>query len=430
MGFARQPFLALICGCLLCPSIYAQQYGHDEREQVQRMLSDVSADIKKYYYDPKLHGVDWDAKVIQARENIEKADSMNSGVAEIAAVLDSLNDSHTRFSPPARKESHDYGFEVRMIGSRCLVLYVRPDSDVAKKGLKTGDEVLSVNGHPTNRKTIWKIRYIYGALRTYPALQLAIADGAGGRKSIEAVGTFEPSAELRYHLMFEGINHWVRDWTAEEEVLKVRYFDKDDLLVMRLPAFEFPPSEADDAIAKMRKHKAVVVDLRGNPGGYTKTVTSLLGGIFPEDVKICDRVTREGSKQVSAPGRKDKAYTGKLIVLVDSDSASASELFARVVQLEKRGTVMGDHSSGMLMEAGLFPHQGYGAEISIANLIMKDGASVEHVGVEPDVIVLPSPDDLAQERDPVLSKAADMLGVSLTPELAGKAFPHPRFKAQ
>jgi C-terminal processing protease CtpA/Prc len=117
-------------------------------------------------------------------------------------------------------------------------------------------------------------------------------------------------------------------------------------------------------------------------------------------------------------------------VLIDSDSASASEVFSRVVQLEKRGTVMGDHSSGMLMEAQFFGHEGYGAEISTANLIMKDGASVEHVGVEPDEVLLPSPEDLVLGRDPVLSKAANMLGVPLTPEQAGTAFPHPRFKAQ
>jgi C-terminal processing protease CtpA/Prc len=91
---------------------------------------------------------------------------------------------------------------------------------------------------------------------------------------------------------------------------------------------------------------------------------------------------------------------------------------------------MGDHSSGMLMQAQFFPHEGYGAEISTANLIMKDGFSVEHVGVEPDEIVLPSPQDLVLGSDPVLSKAANMMGVSLTAEQAGTAFPHPRFKAQ
>jgi len=160
------------------------------------------------------------------------------------------------------------------------------------------------------------------------------------------------------------------------------------------------------------------------------TVNRMLGGVFSDNVKIFDEVTRDRSKAVSATGQKNNAYAGRLIVLIDSDSASASEVFSRVVQLEKRGSVMGDHSSGRLMEAQFFEHEGYGAEISTANLIMKDGASVEHVGVEPDEVLLPSPEDLVLGRDPVLSKAADMLGVPLTPEQAGTAFPHPRFKAQ
>ena len=53
------------------------------------MLREVAADVRKNYYDPKLHGVEWDAKVQQARLNIEKADSMDSAVSGIAALLDS-----------------------------------------------------------------------------------------------------------------------------------------------------------------------------------------------------------------------------------------------------------------------------------------------------------------------------------------------------
>jgi len=123
-------------------------------------------------------------------------------------------------------------------------------------------------------------------------------------------------------------------------------------------------------------------------------------------------------------------FDGKLVVLIDSGSASASELLARVVQLEKRGTVMGDRSSGSVMEAKLFFYgagvsgdYGYGFEVTQFDLIMSDGKSLEHTGVTPDQLILPSPEDLAAERDPVLAKAVESLGGKITPEAAGKLFP-------
>jgi hypothetical protein len=79
------------------------------------MLRSVAADVQKNYYDPKLHGLDWDAKVQQAKENIAKADTMDSAMAEVAALLDSLNDSHTSFVPPPRNYVHKYGFRLRNI---------------------------------------------------------------------------------------------------------------------------------------------------------------------------------------------------------------------------------------------------------------------------------------------------------------------------
>ena len=155
----------------------------------------------------------------------------------------------------------------------------------------------------------------------------------------------------------------------------------------------------------------------------------MLGNLFPENVVVADEKRRKESKRMIAKSRGKDLFKGHLVVLVDSGSASASEVFSKVVQLEKRGTVMGDRSAGAVMESRFFDHSLgadivvlFGASITIADLIMKDGKSLEHIGVQPDKFLLPSALDLANHRDPVLSQAAASLGFEISPEVAGQIF--------
>lgn len=183
-------------------------------------------------------------------------------------------------------------------------------------------------------------------------------------------------------------------------------------------------------IGKARKHKALILDLRSNPGGALDSLKYLLGVLFENDITIGERVRREDRKPMIAKSHHNP-FVGKMAVLVDSSSASASELFARVVQIEKRGLVIGDHSSGSVMESERYRYETglgvvavFGASITDADLIMTDGKSLEHAGVTPDETVLPSAEDMASERDPVIARAAETLGFKVTPEEAGKFFPY------
>ncbi|HEY4426549.1 MAG TPA: S41 family peptidase [Pyrinomonadaceae bacterium] len=139
---------------------------------------------------------------------------------------------------------------------------------------------------------------------------------------------------------------------------------------------------------------------------------------------------RKESKSMVAKTRGDDGFKGRLFVLVDSNSGSASELLARVVQLEKRGTVLGDLTAGKVMRSRLYPHQVgldvvvfYGVSVTDADLIMSDGKSLEGLGVSPDQVLLPTAEDIRLQKDSVLSRAVAMAGGTLDPAEAGKLFP-------
>jgi len=395
------------------------------------MLEEVARDVQKHYYDQTFHGVDWNAKVREAKEKILSETSLNMSLAHIAAALDTLNDSHTFFLPPPRPFRLDYGFRTVMVGDRCFIERVRPETDAEAKGLKSGDEVLTINGlHPT-RETLWKMDYTLQVLRPQPGLQLILRRPDGEERQVGVAA--KARVTQRVTDLTGGNDIWdvVRDMENEEHLMRARSIELGaELMILKLPEFMFDQPDIDRMMAKARKHQALILDLRGNPGGAIDTLKFLVGGIFEKDVKIADRVGRKEMKPEVAKSRGGNAFTGKLIVLVDSKSASAAELFARIVQLERRGLVVGDRSSGSVMEAKHYDHHvgtdtivPYGVSITESDLIMSDGKSLEHSGVTPDEMVLPTGKDMANGRDPALSRAAGMLGVRLTPEDAGKLFP-------
>jgi carboxyl-terminal processing protease len=415
------------CTAMLAGLIQSQEISKLDRGRAQDMLQVVASDIRKHYYDPKFHGVDWDARVAKAKEEIDKATSMDMAISYIAAAMDSLHDSHTIFYPPGRLHSYDFGWRYQMIGDRCYVTQVRPNSDADAKKVRPGDEILTVNGFLPDRNSLWKMQYVFLTLRPQSSLKLLLQPPPNGHSREVQIVAREQLRQRPTDLSYSP----EREWEDEAHFMRARALELgDQLMILKMPYFAFSNAEVAGMIGRARKHQALILDLRGNPGGSVETLKDLVGALFEKDVKISDRVMRKETKPFEAKPQHN-IFTGKLIVLLDSQSASASELLARLVQIEKRGVILGDRSSGSVMESKYYSNQMggnlvlfYGESISDADMIMSDGKSLEHVGVVPDEVILPTATDLAGGRDKVMARAAELAGVKLTAEAAGKLFPY------
>lgn len=266
------------------PAARSQRMSKDDRASVLVMLENVSKDIRKYYYDPQLHGVDWEAEVAAAKSKIKNATSSSVALTQIAAVLNTLNDSHTFFIPPQRTTRHDYGFRMAMIGDRCYVAQVRPGSDAEAKGVKPGDEIVVIERLLPSRELLPKLDYQLNALSPQSAVRFGLRDPNGrGRVIIVAAKIVELDQVRNLATQSGGVDHqnMIRDLEYKRYLARIRTASLgDELLCAKIPSLSYLEQEVNGLVDRARKHQALIIDLRGNPGGAIETLRYLLGGIF------------------------------------------------------------------------------------------------------------------------------------------------------
>ena len=425
--FAFAVLLAVAAGDSL--PVSSQQLNGFERERGRMMLKIVKDDVKEHYYDPTFHGLNLDERFKAADEKIKQATSNSQVFAIIAQTLLELNDSHTFFLPPPRGFRVEYGWRMQLIGDACYVTVVKPGSDAETKGLKPGDIIHAVDGYKPARENIWVLNYLFRALSPRSAQQLLVQSPGGQPRQLEIVSKVHQGQKLLDLTNSLQRHQYFVELQLDDHLMRHRFQEVgDELLIWKMPQFDMSEKELEGIMGRVKKYKALVLDMRGNSGGYVDTMRHMVGYFLGKEVKIGDVKGRNETKPLMS--KKAGGYEGKLIVLVDSDSASAAEMFARVMQLEKRATVIGDRTSGSVMvsrpyrrEMGTDSVVFYGASITEADVIMSDGKSLEHTGMTPDELLLPTGEDLAARRDPVIARAAALAGVTVEPEKAGAFFP-------
>lgn len=154
----------------------------------------------------------------------------------------------------------------------------------------------------------------------------------------------------------------------------------------------------------------LVLDLRGNPGGYLTTAVEVASQFLKDGLVLRERF-QDGSEDTYEALPGGLATEIPLVVLINKGSASASEIVAGAIQDHQRGQIVGETSYGKGSVQKPYTLDGENGEIriTIAKWYTPEGRSIHKLGVTPDIEVELTKEDRAAERDPQLDKAVELL---------------------
>jgi C-terminal peptidase prc len=388
---------------------YVEADDKHERGRMEDIMDVVAKDIEKHFYDPTLKGVDWKTITERARQRIRQASSLGDMLAAIASVPYQLNDSHTVFIPPSRSAKVDYGFEAEPFAMDILVYKLKKDGPAVKAGLQLGDKIIALDGFAAKRENFFEMIRYFEFLNPATEMTLQVVRGNDPPRTITIPAKVEQRGKgflMDYNAMRQMID-------AQEPVYKHQDYE-GNIGYMKLRIFMLSPHDVDSMVSKVKDSSAVIIDLRGNGGGAIETLTSLAGSFTDQSYEMAKRVGRDETEAVKVKAETPR-ITAPVFVMVDCESASASEMFARDLQARKRAVVIGDNSSGRVNLAQVFPEKvgaydmvAFGTEIAVAKVVMEDGEELENRGVKPNEFCIPTAQDLHQEKDPCLDRVLEL----------------------
>lgn len=366
-----------------------------ERAAMNRQVFDrVWTEVRGQYYDPRLHGVDWNAARRTYRPQALAATDDRHLYRVLDQMLDLLDDDHAGAAPPAVARRQDSLRERRA----ALGLSLRPDG--------TGD----------------------------------------GGYVIEQVRAGSPAADAGVDIGWRLAVVDASGWTPEQDVIEGRpvtlaFFDADGAprpMVLTPRVMEpLPPFVADrsrpgvvvlrvegfeaglgrwmgEQLADLPPDTDVVIDLRSNPGGRLLEADAVLSCFLPRDRPWAIRTPRSGRritlKTAGGCGELAEPVPNPVAVLVDGQSRSAAELTPAALQEARRAVVVGERTAGavLISQETRLPDGGR-LTLSRADFVTSGGVRLEKNGVTPDIVVARSRDDRGRGRDPALEAALTAL---------------------
>ena len=257
-------------------------------------------------------------------------------------------------------------------------------------GLLPGDVITGWNGSPVSDM---ELSELVSKIKTDPDEHLTL--------SIERDGE-----ELEVELTRRA----VKIPTVEYEMLE------DQIGYIRLLEFdEVTAQQFEDAMSDLESQgmEKLIIDVRNNPGGVLQTVCDMLDQLLPEGMIVYTE--DKNGKRTEYTSDEEHQFTKPLAVLVNGNSASASEIFAGAVQDYGIGTIVGTTTFGKgIVQKIFYLSDGTGLKLTVAKYYTPKGHDIHKKGIRPDVEVeldevLQNQSSISHEEDNQLQKAISVL---------------------
>ena len=316
----------------------------------------------------------------------------------IRGLTEALDDPNTVFLSPedSEKFSEDIqgsfggiGAEIDVRDGQLIVVAPLKNTPAERAGLKSGDQILEIDGRPTEELTVDEaVKLIRGELGTTVTL---------------TIGREEWNEPNEISIVRENIQIPTVEWEMKE----------GNIIYLKLYSFTAnAPQAFYQAVLQglQARGKGMVLDLRNNPGGYLDVSVNLAGWFLDRgDVVVIERFSSGEEKVFRARGNEALANF-PVVVLVNEGSASASEILAGSLRINRDTELVGEKSFGKGTVQELEElSDGSTLKVTIANWLLADGTLIEGNGLEPDYPIPLTGEDTQSGRDPQLERAIELV---------------------
>jgi carboxyl-terminal processing protease len=386
--------------------------------------------VRDSHFDKTFNGVDWSAVGSELRPKAAAARTVGELRAVVRDMLGRLGQSHFTVLPATADSAADLprdlsgtpGFDVRLVGKEVIVTEVEAGGSGAAAGVRRGWKLRSIDGAdiaaligslPDTLEPrlllveAWRIVHLRlrGPSGSRAAVSLEDGSGAVVQLSVERrQESGQPVTVGNLPTMFVRVRSHKVETPAGRQAGVIAF---NVWMTAVDPLFQ-------KAVDEFRQSDGIVIDLRGNPGGFAGMLMGISGHFIDERKALGVMKTRDNTglrftvnpRRVDGLGERVQPFAGPVAILVDALSGSASECFAGGMQSLGRVRVFGQRSMGQALPA-LFSRLPNGDVLihAYGDFVTADGTRLEGRGVVPDEPVALDRADLLAGRDRTLEAA-------------------------